>query len=79
MNSNTLKTTLYFDQDLYFEIKKKALEERKTITQLIQEMLKKEVKTAIRKKTAFKSELPPALSLGKIKGNLSREEIYDFI
>ncbi len=36
----TSKTTLYFDSDLYFQIKKQALEERKTITELLQQAAK---------------------------------------
>ncbi len=77
----TSKTTLYFDSDLYFQIKKQALEERKTVTELLQQaakdMLKSRTKPQVKKK--FKSKLPPGLHLGPIKGNLTREEIYDFI
>lgn len=79
MKTNRLKTTLYFDPDLYYEIKKAALEERKTITSFIEKALKKELAKKIARKKKTKSRLFPGFRLGKIKGNLSREEIYDFI
>lgn len=80
MNNNITKTTLYFDSDLYHEIKRTALERKTTITKLVEEAMKKTVASpspVIKKK--FKSKLCPGFNLGKIKGNLSREEIYDFI
>jgi len=80
MQADVAKTTLYFDRNLYKEIKRIALDEGKTITQVIQDTVRKRIHadTPVKKKP-FRSKLPKGLHLGKIKGTLRREEIYGFI
>ena len=83
MQTDVAKTTLYFDRSLYKEIKRIALDEGKTITQVIQDTVRKSIHKVVPiKKKPFKSKLPPGIHLGGSHGkykNFSREEIYDFI
>lgn len=83
MQADVAKTTLYFDRSLYKEIKRIALDEGKSVTQVIQDTLREKVHAGKPiKKKPFKSKLPPGVYLsgshGKYK-TFSREEIYDFI
>ena len=43
MQTSNIRTTIYLEQDLFIKAKKKALEERTTLTDLIKRGLKKEV------------------------------------
>lgn len=79
MNNNITKTTLYFDSDLYLQIKRTALERNETITKVIEKAVRNNLDVPPTRKKSFKSKLCPGFNLGKIKGNLSRDEIYDFI
>lgn len=43
MSTSQVRTTVYLDEELYIAAKKKAIEERRTLTSLIQEGLKEQV------------------------------------
>lgn len=78
MESQLTKTTVYLDKNLLFLIKKKALEERKTLKELMKEAVSRylglhvSISKALPHKVKF-----GGFDMGKIKGSLSREEIYD--
>lgn len=56
MSTGQVRTTVYLDEDLYVAAKKKAIEERRTLTSLIQEGLKEQVANISKKKTNYKKE-----------------------
>lgn len=62
MQTSNIRTTIYLDEDLYMRAKKKALEERTTLTELIKRSLKKE----IIKKGQKKSDLNDLFTLGNL-------------
>lgn len=73
------KVTTYFDPMFYHRVKRAALEENITIADFIQTNLKQIMyQGKAVKKVKKTSVLPRPWSLGPIKGNLSREEIYDY-
>jgi hypothetical protein len=76
MNEQLAKTTVYFEKPLLYLAKKKALEESKTLKQVLKEALAKHLGVSIRK-TPVKKIKFGGYNLGKIKGNLSRKELYD--
>lgn len=45
MQSNQIRTTIYLDKDLFFEAKRKALEERTTFTNLVKRGLESQIIT----------------------------------
>lgn len=55
MSSAQVRTTIYLDEDLYIAAKKKAIEERRTLTSLIQDGLAEQV-TKKRKSINYKKE-----------------------
>lgn len=79
MNMQKQKTTLYFDPLVYMEVKKKALEEGKTITEYLNMVVGQGIGEKIVKKRKFKSKLLPPMDLGKNIGDIRREEIYDYL
>ena len=81
MQSNQVRTTIYLDENLYLTAKKKAVEERTTLTELIQKGLKSELaRKNENKKIRKKLKLPSHnLGLGKKSKTFRREEIYEDI
>ena len=80
----TARTTIELDKHLLKQVKQRALEEDKTLKQIIHEALEKLVDIDINKrheeKKAQVKRYPfRAYNLGKVKGTLSREEIYDWL
>lgn len=51
-----IRTTIYLEEDLFIKAKKKALEERTTLTELIKRGLKKEITKKLKKKP-YKNDL----------------------
>lgn len=76
-----IKTTLNFNTDFYYGVKKRALEKRQTISEYFYELAKDDVKIPVMKSEQKSkiNKLFPGIDMGPIKGNLSREELYDFI
>lgn len=80
----TARTTIEIDKGLLKMAKQMAIEEDKTLKQIINEALEKlvdiEANERYRKKKTQAKRYPfRAYNLGKIKGTLSREEIYDWL
>ena len=80
----TARTTIEIDKGLLRQVKQRALEEDKTLKELIHEALGKlvdlDANKKYNKKIAQRKRYPfRAYNLGKIKGTLSREEIYDWL
>ena len=50
MPTGQVRTTVYLDEELYIAAKKKAAEERRTLTSLIQEGLKEQVAKKVKPK-----------------------------
>ncbi len=76
------KVTTYMDTNFYYEVKKRALEKRQTISDYFYKLAKEDIMIPVetktkRKKSSF-DKLCPGFNLGPIKGILSREEIYDY-
>lgn len=74
----TARTTIEIDKALLRQIKQRALEEDKTLRQLITEALEKTLRSSWQKKTAKKIRIR-TYNLGEIQGTLSREQIYDWL
>lgn len=74
----TARTTIEIDKGLLRQVKQRALEEDKTLRQLITEALEKTLRSSWQKKTAKRIKIR-TYNLGEIKGTLSREEIYDWL
>ena len=80
----TARTTIELDKHLLKQIKQMALEEDKTLKQIIHEALGMLVDININKRyegkrTQAKRYPFRAYNMGEIKGTLSREEIYDWL
>ncbi len=80
----TARTTVEIDKTLLRQVKQRALEEDKTLRQVIHEALRRLVdintNKRYKKKIAQEKKYPfRAYNLGEIKGTLSREEIYDWL
>lgn len=77
----TVRTTIELDKELLKRAKRKALEEDKNLKQVISEALKKQLEpeTTYERKARAKKYPFKAYNMGKVKGNLSREEIYDWL
>jgi len=74
------RTTITIEENLLKEAKKAALEEGKTLKEVISEALEKELLKPVEKKLTKPKKFPfKAYHMGKIKGTLSREEIYDWV
>ncbi|OGK08836.1 hypothetical protein A2767_07145 [Candidatus Roizmanbacteria bacterium RIFCSPHIGHO2_01_FULL_35_10] len=76
MQTQTVKTTVEINPDLLYMAKIKALKENKSLKEIINESLKKElgIKTKIKK---TKPVQIGGYNLGGIKGSLRREDIYE--
>jgi predicted transcriptional regulator len=70
----TVRTTIELDKELLKKAKQKAVEEDKTLKQLFESALKKEVENPEKPKRKIKIR---TYDMGEIKGTLSREEIYE--
>ena len=68
MQTSNIRTTIYLDEDLYMKAKKKALEERTTLTKLIKNGLKREIAKKNKKKT--KSKRNALLEIAKFRSKL---------
>ena len=79
MPQTQIRTTVYLDENLYLAAKKRALEERTTLTELIETGLKSRLTTSAKKKEVHRLTLG-AYNLGLKNSNDSfhREEIYDY-
>lgn len=79
MADNQIRTTVYLDENLYLTAKKKAVEERTTLTGLIKKGLKDQLKTESRKKNTRRKLNLLSFNLGTEKNSSTyrREEIYD--
>lgn len=79
MADNQIRTTVYLDENLYLTAKKKAVEERTTLTGLIQKGLKYQLNIASKKKNTRRKLNLLSFNLGTEKNNSTyrREEIYD--
>ena len=76
MDAKQVKTTIELDARLLYLAKMKALQERKTLKEVISESLEKELK--IKKAGKEKKALPiGGYNLGGIKGTLRRIDIYE--
>lgn len=76
------RTTIQIEEELLKEAKKRAIDEAKTLRELIKEALEEKLgkpkKRAKRKRKNLRFEdIFEAWDLGGIKGRLSREEIYE--
>jgi len=74
----TARTTVELDKALLRQAKQRAIEEDKTLRELITEALEKTLRSPWQKKTVRKIKIR-TYNMGKIKGTLSREEIYDWL
>lgn len=74
----TARTTIEIDKDLLRQVKQRAIEEDKTLRELITEALAKAVRHPWQKKAGRKIRIR-TYNMGEIKGTLSREEIYDWL
>lgn len=78
------RTTIQIEEELLKEAKKRAIDEEKTLRELIKEALEeklekpqKKVKKKRKKNLKFE-DVFEAWPMG-VKGKLTREEIYDFL
>lgn len=76
MINQTVKTTVEIDQNLLYLVKMKALKEGKTLKELINGGLAREVGLVQKVKTRQNSKIG-GRHLGGVRGNLRRAEIYD--
>jgi hypothetical protein len=76
METQLAKTTVYFEKPLLYMAKKRALEEGKSLRQVLKEALTKYLGLTLTpiKKTQIKFG---GYELGEMKGRLDRREIYD--
>jgi len=74
----TARTTVELDKALLRQAKQRAIEEDKTLRELITEALEKTLRSPWQKKAVRKIKIR-TYNMGKIKGTLSREEIYDWL
>jgi len=80
----TARTTVELDKALLRQAKQRAIEEDKTLKEIIHEALERLVDIDADKRYAAKRRRVKrypfrAYNLGEIKGTLSREEIYDWL
>ena len=74
------RTTVAIEENLLKEAKKVALEEDKTLKELVNEALINQLKKPGQKKITAPKKFPfKAYHMGKIKGTLRRVEIYDWL
>lgn len=76
----TARTTIELDKELLKKAKQKALEEDKSLKQVITETLREKFSVPVKQKKVKTKKYPfKAYNMGEIKGTLSREEIYDWL
>jgi len=80
----TARTTIEIDKELLKMAKQMAIEEDKTLKEIVHEALERLVDIDADKRYGAKRRQVKkypfhAYNLGKIKGTLSREEIYDWL
>lgn len=77
----TVRTTIELDRELIKLAKRKAIEEDRNLKQVITEALRKQLEPETSQKSKARAKKYPfkAYHMGKVKGNLSREEIYDWL
>ena len=77
----TVRTTIELDKDLFKAAKQRAIDEDKSFKQVVSDVLKKKLMVKTAKKVVNETKKYPfkAYHMGEIKGNLSREEIYDWL
>jgi len=74
------RTTIAIQENLLREAKQVALDEDKTLKELVNEALINRLKRPVQKKKAPPKKFPfKAYHMGKIKGTLRRVEIYDWL
>lgn len=56
MSTGQVRTTVYLDEDLYIAAKKKAIEERTTLTSIIQKGVKEQIKKGKSKKASYNKD-----------------------
>lgn len=74
----TVRTTIELDKELLKMAKQRALEEDKSLKQLMKEAVEKIVEPK-RKRATKKRIKIRTYDMGEIRGTLSREEIYDWL
>lgn len=72
----TVRTTIELDRQLLKRTKQKALEEDKTLREIITDALQKEIIAPLKKRGKRRKIKIRTYNMGKVKGTLSREEIY---
>lgn len=79
INQHQIRTTVYLDVNLYLEAKKKALEERTTLTSMIRNGLKDQIikKLSPNKRKKHLMLGSYNLGLGHSNKTFRRVEIYD--
>lgn len=77
----TVRTTIELDKELLKKAKQKAIEEDKNLKRVITEALREQLEPETPQKSKARAKKYPfkAYHMGKVKGNLSREEIYDWL
>lgn len=77
----TVRTTIELDKDLLKKAKRMALEEEKTLKDVINEAVRKQLEseTPLKSKTKAKKYPFKTYHMGKMKGTLRRVEIYDWL
>lgn len=74
----TVRTTIELDKELLKKAKQKAIEEDKSLRQVVNEVLKKEFGLKTERKNKPKFEFR-TYNMGVVKLPLTREEIYEEI
>ena len=72
-----IRTTVRLDEDLFKEARKKAIDQRVAFADIVNKALKDYLKEPKKAKTA-KFELK-VYNMGKVKGKISRADIYEDI
>lgn len=74
MSKQTIKTTIEIEADLLYLAKRKALDENSSLKNVVNESLKLNLTQKQHKQKTIKIG---GHHLGKVKTNISRDEIYD--
>lgn len=79
MPQHQIRTTVYLDENLYLEAKRKALEERTTLASIIQKGLKDQIMKKLSPKKGKKHLMLGSYNLGlrDSKQTFRRVDIYD--
>lgn len=71
-----IRTTVSLTEDLYKEARKKAIDQRVAFTKIVNEALKDYLTPHSPKKVGFRFKI---YRMGKVKGALTRSEIYEHL